>query len=137
MNRKTKDVCAFLGQDTELDGKLSFKGTARLDGIYRGEIAAAGSLVIGATAQIESDMRVSSIVVGGSIKGSIQAEAKIEIAASGRVYGDIQAPNIMIHPGAIFQGNCLTFQPPQTNADTSESIKHKGYAPIETIENEN
>lgn len=113
--KKAKNMCAFLGKDTEVEGVLSFKGAAKLDGIYKGEISAAGSLFIGETADIESEIHASSVTVSGKVRGTIRADDKIEISASGRVYGDIQAPSVMIHPGAVFEGNCLTFKPEQAN----------------------
>jgi len=32
----------------------------------------------------------------------------VEILSSGRVYGDIWAPIVVVKKGAIFEGNCLT-----------------------------
>jgi hypothetical protein len=42
--KKTETMTAFLGKDTEFDGKLIFHGTIRIDGHFRGEISAAGTL---------------------------------------------------------------------------------------------
>ncbi len=128
MIKKQKNVCAFLGEDTETEGVLSFNGTARIDGAYKGEIAAEGSLIIGESADIESDIHTHSIVISGKIRGTIRATEKIEISSSGRVYGDIQALNLIIHPGAIFEGNCLIFQPSQMDNEKLSIVNsHKSH----------
>jgi len=134
MTKKQQNVCAFLGEDTETEGELSYKGTARIDGAYKGEITAEGSLIIGETADIESDIRTRSIVVSGKIRGSIRATEKIEISPSGRVYGDIQAPNLVIHPGAIFEGNCLIFRSNQMDNEKLSIVNSKKSHTLECIE---
>ena len=134
MIKKQTNVCAFLGEDTETEGELLYKGTARIDGAYKGEITAEGSLIIGETADIESDIHTRSIVVSGKIKGTIRATEKIEISPSGRVYGDIQAPNLVIHPGAIFEGNCLIFQSNQMDNEKLFIVNSKKSHTLERIE---
>ena len=67
MIKKEKKVCAYLGEDTEIEGDLSFNGTARIDGAYKGEISAEGRLIVGETADIESAIRTRGILVSGKI----------------------------------------------------------------------
>ena len=55
---------------------------------------------------IESDIHVSYIIIHGEIKGNILADNRIEIHAPGKVFGNIQAPIIVIEEGVIFEGNC-------------------------------
>ncbi len=134
MIKKQQNVCAFLGEDTETEGDLSFKGTARIDGTYKGEISAEGNLIIGEKADIESDIHTRSIVVSGKIRGTIRATEKIEISSSGRVYGDIQAPNLVIHPGAIFEGNCLIFKPNQIDNERLSIVNSNKSYKLDRIE---
>lgn len=108
---KTTAVSAFLGVDTDFEGRLTFNGYLRIDGRFKGEIAALGGLVIGQKAIVEADIHATDISISGEVSGKISADQRIEINANGRVFGDIQSPNIIVHPGAIFEGNCLTSQP--------------------------
>ena len=110
-NRKDKAISAFLGEDTEFEGKLTFHGTIRLDGRFKGEIVAVGGLIIGEKAIVEAEIHVSDIIICGQVTGKITAEQILEIHSTGKVFGNIQAPNVMMHPGAIFEGTCLTSQP--------------------------
>jgi cytoskeletal protein CcmA (bactofilin family) len=104
---KNRDqINAFLGKDTEFEGKLSFKGAVRIDGRFNGEIFTDGTLIAGESAVIKSEIHVSHIIISGEIRGNIIADKRIEIHAPGKVYGNIQAPVVVIDEGVIFEGNC-------------------------------
>ncbi len=106
MKKQREPINAFLGKDTEFEGKLSFTGAVRIDGRFRGEIFTEGTLIVGEEALIESDIHVSHIVVSGEIRGNVVAEKRIEVHAPGKVFGNIQAPVVVIDEGVIFEGNC-------------------------------
>ena len=104
--KKRDEINAFLGKDTEFEGKLSFKGAVRIDGHFTGEIFTEGTLIVGEMAVIESNIHVSHIIISGEIRGNIIADNRIEIHAPGKVFGNIQAPTVVIEEGVIFEGNC-------------------------------
>jgi len=104
--KKRDEINAFLGKDTEFEGKLSFKGTVRIDGHFTGEIFTEGTLIVGELAVIGSNIHVSHIIISGEIRGNIIADNRIEIHAPGKVFGNIQAPTVVIEEGVIFEGNC-------------------------------
>ncbi|RLB44353.1 MAG: polymer-forming cytoskeletal protein [Deltaproteobacteria bacterium] len=106
MKKTREEMNAFLGEGTEFEGKLSFTGSVRLDGRFKGEIFSEGTLVVGDSAFIEGEIEVSEIIVSGEIKGSITASKRIEIHAPGKVFGNIQSPVVVIDEGVIFEGNC-------------------------------
>jgi len=104
--KKRDEINAFLGKDTEFEGKLSFKGAVRIDGHFTGEIFTEGTLIVGELAVIGSNIHVSHIIISGEIRGNIIADNRIEIHAPGKVFGNIQAPTVVIEEGVIFEGNC-------------------------------
>ena len=105
MNKKD-EINAFLGTNTAFDGKLSFSGAVRIDGRFKGEIHTEGTLIIGETAVIECDIFVSHIVISGEVRGNITAHSRIEIKAPGKVFGNIEAPAVVINEGVLFEGSC-------------------------------
>lgn len=115
---KSTAVSAFLGVDTDFEGRLTFNGNLRLDGHFKGEIAAMGGLVIGQKAIVEADIHTTDVTISGEVSGKINADQRIEINATGKVFGDIQSPSIIVHPGAIFEGNCLTGKPQPLHEET-------------------
>jgi len=106
MKKKKNEIDPFLGRDSEFDGKLSFTGTVRIDGRFQGEILSEGTLSVGETASIESDIHASDIFISGEIRGNIVADDRIEISAPGKVFGNIQAPTVVIEEGVVFEGHC-------------------------------
>ena len=110
MKKRKNEITAFLGRDTEFEGNLSFKGMVRIDGRFKGEINTEGTLIVGETAVIDSDIHASNVIISGEIRGHIVAGEKIEILSPGKVFGDIEAPSVTINTGVIFEGNCQTQQ---------------------------
>jgi len=105
--KKTRDqIKAFLGKNTEFEGKLSFAGAVRIDGRFKGEIFTEGTLIVGETAIIFSDIRAAHIIISGEVRGNIAAKKRIEIHTPGKVFGNIQAPIVTMDEGVVFDGNC-------------------------------
>jgi cytoskeletal protein CcmA (bactofilin family) len=104
--KKTETTTAFLGKDTEFEGKLTFHGAIRIDGHFKGEISSDGNLIVGEGGIIEANIYVSNIIISGEIHGNIIADHRIEIHPPGKVFGDIQAPTVVVDEGGIFEGNC-------------------------------
>ena len=95
MKRKEK-VVTFLGKKTAFEGKLSFHGTIRIDGRFKGEITNGGNLIVGEEGIVEADMHVSYIIVRGEVHGNITSDQRVDIRAPGKVFGNIQAPTVVI-----------------------------------------
>lgn len=97
---------AILDQGSEFEGKLTFEGTVRIDGKFKGEIISEANLVVGESGKVEADIQVSSISVSGEIKGNVTAKDKVEIHPPAVVQGNIQAGTLVIEEGAVFEGSC-------------------------------
>ena len=118
-------ISSYLGKDTVLEGNLIFKGTFNLDCKFKGDISAPGTLVVGENGKIDSNIHVTSIICKGEIIGNIIAEERVEILSSGRVYGDIWAPIVVVKKGAIFEGNCLMNEVKVTKAGKPDTAVSK------------
>jgi cytoskeletal protein CcmA (bactofilin family) len=100
---KLGEVEAFLGRNTSFEGKMSFEGMARLDGKLEGEVSG-DILVIGETATVDAHINVGSLIVDGKVSGKASATGKIEIHSTGKLYGNIATPSLIIRKGGFFQG---------------------------------
>jgi cytoskeletal protein CcmA (bactofilin family) len=103
---KRDEINAFLGKTTEFEGKLSFEGAVRIDGHFKGEITSDGTLIVGESAVVESEVKVSHIIISGEMRGNILASKKIEIHAPGKVFGNICSPAVVMDEGVVFEGSC-------------------------------
>lgn len=106
----TEKAITFLGKDTELEGKLGFEGTLRIDGYFRGEIHSGGNLVVGEDGYVEADIHVSYLVIRGEVHGNILADQRVDLRAPGKVFGNIQAPAVVMDAGVIFEGHTKMYR---------------------------
>jgi cytoskeletal protein CcmA (bactofilin family) len=111
MKKAKNEISAFLGRDTEFDGKFSFTGAVRIDGRLSGEIFSSGTLIVGESAVIKAQINVADMLISGEVHGDIFAENKIEIKVPGKLFGNIQTPKLVIEEGVIFEGNCKMKDP--------------------------
>jgi len=97
---------AFLGEGTSFKGTLTFEGTVRIDGRLEGEIFTKDTLVVGEGAQVSATIHAGVVVISGTVHGNITAERKVDIHSSGRLYGNISTPSLVIEEGVVFEGTC-------------------------------
>jgi len=100
------NLTAFLGEGTSFKGTLTFEGTVRIDGKLEGEIFTKDTLVVGEGAQVSASIQAGVVEIGGTVHGNITADRKVDIRASGRLYGNISAPSLVIEEGVVFEGTC-------------------------------
>ncbi|MBN2695239.1 polymer-forming cytoskeletal protein [bacterium] len=98
------DTTALIGEGSYLEGKFNFEGTGRVDGSFKGEIDSKDILIIGATAIIEAEVKIGKLVVEGTLKGNVIAAEEILIHSTGKIYGNITTPALIIEKGAILEG---------------------------------
>ena len=98
------EITTLLGRGAAFEGKLTFEGTVRIDGRFKGEVFSDDVLVIGEGAQVEAQIDVGEIIIQGTVVGNITAKRSIEIHAPGRVKGDLHTPTLQIDKGVIFEG---------------------------------
>jgi len=100
-------IQTFLGPQTTLEGTLTFKGTVRLDGHFTGHIESdGGTMIVGEKAVIQANISVLKATVSGEVRGNINATERIELHPPARVFGDLNAPVILIDEGVVFDGKC-------------------------------
>ena len=98
------EITTLLGRGATFEGKLTFEGTVRIDGRFKGEVFTEDTLVIGEGAQVEATIDVGEVIIQGSVVGNVTAKRSIEIHAPGRVKGDLHTPSLQIDKGVIFEG---------------------------------
>lgn len=119
---------AFLGEGTSFKGTLTFEGTVRIDGKIEGEIFTKDTLVIGGGAQVIATIHAGVVSISGSVTGNITAEKKIEIHPSGKLFGNISTPSLVIEEGVIFEGSCTMGKPDRperADAVTNDALEQE------------
>ncbi|MEO8706245.1 MAG: polymer-forming cytoskeletal protein [Kofleriaceae bacterium] len=98
------EITTLLGRGASFEGKLTFEGTVRIDGRFKGEVFSDDVLVIGEGAIVEAEIDIGEIIIQGTVIGNIKAKRSIEIHAPGRVKGDLHTPSLQVDKGVIFEG---------------------------------
>ena len=113
---KASDLTAFIDEGSEIEGKCTFGGTVMLNGTVRGEITCTDTVIIGEKGIAHATVRAGAIVISGQVVGSLIATQRLEMRGAARVFGDIEAPVVIMEEGVIFQGHCQMI--PKTAAGT-------------------
>ena len=97
---------SIIAQGCKFDGKITVRGTLRIEGEYKGDISEPESLVIGKTGVVRGSCKVKNAIIGGQLFGNITAENKIELQSGSHVEGDLKTKRLVIDEGVFFEGNC-------------------------------
>lgn len=101
------DLRSLIGQDAEIVGEIKFSEIMRIDANISGTVSSDnGSLLVMEHGLIRASVTAGTVEVGGTIEGTITAKNSVKIQATGRVYGDIFTPALIIEHGAVFDGKC-------------------------------
>ncbi len=107
LENKTKiKVATTLGKETIFKGSMRFTESLKIDGRFEGDIQSSGFLYVEEGAVVKADIKVGSIVIGGIIHGNVEATEKLEMLATGQVFGNVRTSKLRIADGVLFEGKC-------------------------------
>jgi cytoskeletal protein CcmA (bactofilin family) len=107
-------ISTTLGRETDFNGIMRFRDSLKIDGSFTGEIVSSGFLYVEQGASITANIHVGSVVVGGTVRGNIEATEKLEMLSTGKVYGNIRTAKLKIADGVVFEGKCEMIRNPQS-----------------------
>ena len=104
-------IDSLIGAGTRIEGSVVFSGGLRIDGEVKGDVVAAGdqpsTVVVSEQARIEGEVKVTHMVVNGTIVGHVHASEFLELQPKCRVSGDIHYTNLEIQLGAVVEGRLV------------------------------
>jgi cytoskeletal protein CcmA (bactofilin family) len=115
------EITVVLQKGCQLEGKLQFEGTARIDGRFKGEIFTPDILVIGDEADVTGQIEADVVVISGRFNGEIIATQRVEIQAPAIVKGTIQTAILQIEEGAVFDGKTKMMGPLPSGSQRADS----------------
>ena len=109
--RKRKPVggnglTAFIDEGSEIEGRYTFSGTVMLNGRFKGEISTTDTLIIGDKGVMNGDVRAGQVLIRGEVVGNVSAAERVELKRTARVFGDVEAPVVVVEEGVLFEGHC-------------------------------
>jgi cytoskeletal protein CcmA (bactofilin family) len=112
-HKGSEKISTTLGKETAFNGVMRFKDSLKIDGNFTGEIVSTGFLYIESGAMVTANIRVGSVVIGGTVKGNVEASDKLEMLTTGKVFGNIKTAKLKIADGVVFEGKCEMIKNPQ------------------------
>ncbi len=116
-------IITVFSKDTDFSGELSFKKSLQINGAFNGEISSGGFLVIGEGAVVKANIRAKSVILMGTVHGNIEATTRLEIHATGKLYGNVRTAKLQIADGVVFEGKCEMIRGDAKKADRDADDK--------------
>ncbi len=99
------DKIVNIGQSIHIKGELTGNEDLTIEGKVEGKVILKDhNLTIGANGKLVAEVQAKTVMVLGEVTGNITADDKVEVAATGSMRGDIQAPRVVLADGAKFKG---------------------------------
>jgi cytoskeletal protein CcmA (bactofilin family) len=119
--KKVGEVAGFIGKGMAIEGKMSFEETVRVDGSFKGEISATGTIVVGDGGFIEGEIKAGSAIITGTVKGNLDAAVRVELRSPAKFLGEIKTPTLIIDEGVVFEGTCVMVK---KEGNTYETVQY-------------
>lgn len=97
-------LSALLEKGANFEGRLTFEGTVRIGGQFRGEIFTNDTLVINPGAQVEAQIEAETVIISGVVKGNIFARRRVIMHPPAAFQGTVTTPSLRIDEGVLFEG---------------------------------
>lgn len=110
----------LLGAGVQFEGKLTFKGTVRIDAKFTGSIVTNDVLVVGERAKIDAEISCGTVVVEGEVNGNVKAKSGVELHRSAKVRGNVETASLSVEKGALLQGE-VKMLPGEKSAKAAET----------------
>jgi len=101
-----EDFDTILSSDIDFSGTLNFEKPFLIRGRLSGEVIARGILVVDEGAVVDANIHGTKVIIRGSVKGDVSASEKVEVTFTGKLVGNVVAPEILMETGCVFNGKC-------------------------------
>jgi len=96
---------AHIGKTIQIKGEITAQEPLTIAGQVIGTIDVTGHpLTVTESAHIEADVMARTIIVSGTVDGTMQAEGLIVVEKTAKLSGDVSAPSVLLHDGATVNG---------------------------------
>lgn len=127
----------IIGPSVKVDGTFQGEGDVLVEGMVTGMLTTAKDLTVGEHAKIEADVKAANMYIAGEVRGNLQASGTIELAASAKIYGDMEAEILSIASGAVVQGRCVSGKSGSVVVGEAQKTTMPSFASMERGEREN
>jgi cytoskeletal protein CcmA (bactofilin family) len=100
-------------------GDIETDGSVRVDGRVEGRSHRMATLIVGPRGAVTGDVDADTVIVAGTVLGSVTARLRVELEPGSSVRGDVRAGALVMREGAAVSG---VFEVgPDTDAGTARA----------------
>lgn len=105
LGEAVRKLASVLGSATKVAGDLVADENLEVQGLVEGCVRARRSRVtVAREGLVQSRIEARSVRVIGTVRGNVSAEDWVEVKPGGVIRGDVRAPRIVLHDGAVVTG---------------------------------
>ncbi|MFZ3230116.1 MAG: polymer-forming cytoskeletal protein [Pseudobdellovibrio sp.] len=102
--QKEQVISTLIEEGSSFEGRLSYSGTAKISGHFKGEIFTRDHLIISETATVSAEVEASHVILKGQFEGNIVAHGKVIMIPPANFRGTVTTPSLKIEEGVVFEG---------------------------------
>lgn len=99
-------LSTIIGKGTIIDGDVKVQNSLRIDGRITGKVTATETVIVGKEGEIKGLIHAKDVLLGGKVKGNVNASGKVLLESKASISGDINASQLVVDEGALFDGKC-------------------------------
>lgn len=107
-----------IGEKLSIKGEIAGEGDLELAGRFEGVIHVSGRVVVGERADVDADISATTIVVGGKVRGNLNATGRVEILPQGVLTGNLKSGSFAAADGALVKGEIVVDRGGRARAET-------------------
>ena len=109
--RKTAKIVSLIGENTEVNGNVSFSSGLHIDGTVKGNVSAEtdGNAVLSLSERgvIEGEIHAPYNIIDGTVTGNVHSSEHVELKSKARVTGDVYYNMLRMSGGAQVSGRLI------------------------------
>jgi cytoskeletal protein CcmA (bactofilin family) len=125
--RKEFAINTIIGPNSFVKGDVDSGGFTRVDGNVRGNLHAAGRVVVGEAARMRSSITGTVVTIGGVVVGNILASERLIVLPTAMILGDITTRRIEAGEGCLVHGRVRVCQTEEAWNRASSEYRDKRY----------
>src|SRR5258705_8297371 len=115
-------LLTVIGETAKFEGKFEIADSIQIECEIGGELRVGGKLVIGEKGVVNANVETVDAIIMGHYDGNMTATGNVEIAATGRVSGNIKTDSLVISKGGFFNGNIAKINGEPGSADAPRPV---------------
>jgi cytoskeletal protein CcmA (bactofilin family) len=104
--RIQREVMANIGKSITIKGDLTGDEDIQVEGTVEGRVDVPNNqFTVGPDGRVRAEIHAKLVVVIGQVTGNVVATERLEVQATGVIHGDVKAPRLIVHEGAVINGS--------------------------------